>query len=109
MELRRDGQVAVIPGSSMGIGKAVARAYGLAGARVVLNSRDSTRAQAAAAELTAAGIDAFPVAADLARAAEVTELFAAADQQWGQIDVLVNNAGTSMIAPSERLSLADWQ
>ena len=109
MELRLDGQVAVITGSSMGIGKAIARTYGLAGARVVVNSRDGTRARAAADELMASGIDAFPVAADLARAADVARLFAAVDQQWGQIDVLVNNAGTSMIAPSERLSLADWQ
>src|SRR2546423_15696336 len=69
MELRLDGQVAVITGSSMGIGKAIARTYGLAGAHVVVNSRDSTRAQMAAAELTAAGIDTFPLAADLARPA----------------------------------------
>ena len=68
MELRLDGQVAVITGSSMGIGKAIARTYGLAGARVVVNSRDSTRAQAAADELTAAGIDAFPVAAEVCAA-----------------------------------------
>ena len=43
MELRLDGQVAVITGSSMGIGKAIARSYGLAGARVVINSRDGPR------------------------------------------------------------------
>src|SRR5438094_232743 len=67
------------------------------------------RGPPAADQLTAGGIDAFPVAADLARVDDVARLFAAVDQQWGQIDVLVNNAGTSMIAPSERLSLGDWQ
>jgi 3-oxoacyl-[acyl-carrier protein] reductase len=109
MELRLDGQVAVITGSSMGIGKAIAHIYGQAGARVVVNSRDSGRAAAAAAELQARGIEAAPLAADLARPEEVARLFMAVDAQWGQVDILVNNAGSSMIAPSEQLSLADWQ
>jgi 3-oxoacyl-[acyl-carrier protein] reductase len=109
VELRLDGQVAVITGSSMGIGKAIARAFGQAGARVLVNSRDSQRAAAAATELQALGIEAVPMAADLGQPAEVARLFAAVDRQWGQIDILVNNAGTSMIAPSEQLSLADWQ
>jgi 3-oxoacyl-[acyl-carrier protein] reductase len=109
MELRLDGQVAVVTGSSMGIGKAIAHVYGLAGARVVINSRDDARAQAVADEFAAEGIDAFPVAADIARAEEVARLFTVVDQQWGPVDVLVNNAGTSMISPSEHLPLADWQ
>ena len=45
MDLRLDGRVAIITGSSMGIGKAIARAYGQAGARVVINSRDQQRAR----------------------------------------------------------------
>jgi len=109
MELRLDGQVAVVTGSSMGIGKAIAHVYGLAGARVVINSRDDARAQAVADEFAAEGIDAFAVAADIARAEEVGRLFTVVDQQWGPVDVLVNNAGTSMIVPSEHLPLADWQ
>jgi 3-oxoacyl-[acyl-carrier protein] reductase len=109
MELRLDGQIAIVTGSSMGIGKAIARAYGQAGAQVVINSRDSGRARAAAEELEAEGIAAFPVAADLSRAAEIPTLFAAVDERWGPIDILVNNAGSSMVAASERLALADWQ
>lgn len=109
MELRLDDQVAIITGSSMGIGKAIARVYGRAGSRVVVNSRDEGRARAAAADLAAEGIDAFPVAADLAQAEGVTRLFEATDRQWGRLDVLVNNAGTNAIAPSEHLSLHDWQ
>lgn len=109
MELRLDGQVAIITGSSMGIGKAIARAYGRAGARVMINSRDAGRATAVADDLKGEGIEAFPVAADIARADEVPRLFAAVDERWGRLDILVNNAGTSMIAPSEELALADWQ
>jgi 3-oxoacyl-[acyl-carrier protein] reductase len=109
MELRLDGQVAIITGSSMGIGKAIAHAYGQAGARVVINSRDEGRAQGVADELIARGIAALPIAADIGQAEGVARLFAAVDGVWGQVDVLVNNAGTSMIAPSERLALTDWQ
>jgi NAD(P)-dependent dehydrogenase (short-subunit alcohol dehydrogenase family) len=65
MELRRDGQIALVTGSSMRIGNAVAKMYGHAGARVVVNSRDEARAQAATAALSAEGIETFPVAADL--------------------------------------------
>ena len=109
MELRLDGQIALVTGSTIGIGQAIARVYGLAGARVVVNSRDAGRARAAADSLAAEGIEAFPVATDLSRPEAVPALFDAIDDHWGPIDVLVNNAGTSMIAPSEELSLADWQ
>jgi 3-oxoacyl-[acyl-carrier protein] reductase len=109
MELRLDRQVAVITGSSMGIGQAIAQVYGQAGARVAINSRDEGRARAVADDLGSHGIEALPIAADVAHADGVARLFAAVDQRWGQVDVLVNNAGTSMIAPSEELALADWQ
>jgi 3-oxoacyl-[acyl-carrier protein] reductase len=109
MELRLDGQVAIITGSSMGIGKAIAQVYGEAGARVAINSRDEGRARAVADELGTQGIEALPVAADVGTTAGVARLFAAVDARWGQVDVLVNNAGTSMIGPSEALPLADWQ
>jgi len=109
MDLRLDGQIAVITGSSMGIGKAVAEIYGQAGARVVVNSRDERRARSVAGELTAAGINTFAVAADIADPAQVARLFAAVDERWGPVDVLVNNAGVSMIGPSETLPLDSWR
>ncbi|HVA90378.1 MAG TPA: SDR family NAD(P)-dependent oxidoreductase [Chloroflexota bacterium] len=109
MELRLDGQVAIVTGSTMGIGKAIALAYGQAGARVVVNSRDEARARGVADELGEAGVDAYPVAADVSQADEVARLFEATDQHWGRLDVLVNNAGTNAIGPSEHLALLDWQ
>lgn len=109
MELRLDGQVAVITGSSMGIGESIAQLYGEAGARVVVNSRDAGRAAAVADRLKAAGIDALPVAADVSKQEDVQRLFAEVDRHYGQVDVLVNNAGIAMISPSEQLSLEDWR
>jgi 3-oxoacyl-[acyl-carrier protein] reductase len=109
MELRLDGQVAIVTGSSTGIGKAVARAFGLAGARVAINGRDAARATETAQTLMAEGIDAISVVADVARPDGVAALFQAVDERLGPVDILVNNAGTSMIAPSEELALEDWQ
>jgi 3-oxoacyl-[acyl-carrier protein] reductase len=109
MELRLDGQIALVTGSSRGIGKEIARVFGHAGARVVVNSRDEGRAHDAAVALHAEGIDSFPVKADVSKADDVARLFDAVDKQWGPLDVLVNNAGTNAIAPSERLALSDWQ
>jgi len=109
MDLRLDGQIAVVTGSSVGIGRSVARLYGQAGARVVVNSRDHDRARAVAGELAAEGIDALPIAADVGDAAEIARLFATLDERWGAPDILVNNAGTSMIGPSETLPLESWQ
>jgi 3-oxoacyl-[acyl-carrier protein] reductase len=109
MELRLDGQVAVVTGSSMGIGKAIARVFGEAGARVVVNGRDVARVRAAADEISALGIEVLPVAADVSHEADVARLFASVDEQWGPVGVLVNNAGTNAIAPSEELALSEWQ
>jgi len=109
MDLRLDGQIAVVTGSSVGIGRSIARLYGQAGARVVVNSRDHDRARAVAGELAAEGIDALPIAADVGDAAEIARLFATVDERWGAPDIIVNNAGTSMIGPSETLPLESWQ
>src|SRR5438270_95566 len=109
MELSLSGKVALVTGSSMGIGNAIARAFGLAGARVVVNSRDASRAENAAKVLSAEGIDVLPWPADVSREADVARMFEAVDNRWGPIAILVNNAGTNAIAPSERLPIADWQ
>ena len=109
MELSLKGKVAVVTGSSMGIGSAIARVFGIAGARVVVNSRDAERARLAAAELATLGIEALPLAADVSSALDIARLFEAVDEHWGPVDILVNNAGTNAIGPSLELPLSDWQ
>jgi 3-oxoacyl-[acyl-carrier protein] reductase len=106
--MKLSGRVAIVTGSSMGIGEAIAGAFLREGARVVVNSREQARADQAAGRLGRAG-EVLPVAADVATRDGVDRLVAAAVGRWGRLDVMVNNAGTSMIAPSVELAEADWR
>jgi NAD(P)-dependent dehydrogenase (short-subunit alcohol dehydrogenase family) len=102
------GRVAVVTGGSSGIGEGIAVALSRAGARVVLVARDSSRLDAAAAGLRAAGGEAAWVSADLADRAEVERAAAAVTAAFGPPDILVNCAGVNVRPPLAELSIADW-
>jgi len=97
---RLEGKVAVVTGSSMGIGLAIARRFGAEGARLVVNSRDGARAEAAADELRALGCSAVAAAGDVSRPDDARRLAEAALAAHGGLDVWVNNAGINAIGPS---------
>jgi NAD(P)-dependent dehydrogenase (short-subunit alcohol dehydrogenase family) len=91
-------EVALITGSTSGIGLAVAHRLAADGFAVVLHSRSSSAAGAAlVAEIVAAGGDAIYVQADLADDSDRIRLVRSACEQWGRLDVLVNNAGISKV------------
>jgi len=102
------GKVALVTGSSQGLGRAMAEALGRAGAHVVINGRDAAKLAPIVAELTAAGIAASAVAADLGVRAEVDRLIAETIARCGRLDILVNNAGIIRRAPAADHSDADW-
>jgi len=79
----------------MGIGKAIARDLGSAGARIVLNGRTLSRLESTRDELRAEGIEAIAVASDVSSWEGAQALAEAALAHYGQIDILINNAGAS--------------
>jgi len=99
------GKRALVTGGNSGIGAAMARALGLAGARVVLVARRKAELQAAAQQLRAEGIEADTLSADLA---DVAALRAAA-QSAGTIDILVNAAGINLRQPFSEVTPEAWQ
>lgn len=102
------GRVAVVTGSSSGIGAGMATALAGAGARVVLVARDAGRLARAAAAVRDAGGEAATVRADLAERSQVLRAAAAVPDAFGQPDILVNCAGMNVRPPLAELSAADW-
>ncbi|MDE8702609.1 3-oxoacyl-[acyl-carrier-protein] reductase [Adlercreutzia equolifaciens] len=107
-----DRRVAVVTGSTRGIGRAIAHELAAAGMNVVVNS-SSERSLPAAEEVAAAltqefGVETLPVAANVAVEAEANALIDAAMEAFGRVDVLVNNAGITRDGLAARMSDEDF-
>src|SRR5688572_22360862 len=93
MKFSLKGHVAVVTGSSTGLGKAIALALGQAGAKVATNYfNDQARAEKALAEFRAADINAIMIRSDVTTEEGVNLLFAEAEKQLGKPDIIVPNA-----------------
>ena len=90
---RLTGKVAVVTGSSSGIGKAVALRFGEEGAKVVVVARRKTLCEETAKQICRKGGEAFVIATDISQEAQVGALYDKAVQQYGHVDIAVNNAG----------------
>ena len=95
-KFRLGGKKALVTGASRGIGKAIAIAYAEAGADVVLVSRKEDALRETAAEVERAGRKALVIPANCGKAADIAAL-AERVQEWGGIDILVNNAATNPV------------
>ena len=104
---RLDGQLALVTGSSAGIGFALARGLGQAGAALVLNGRDAGKLGAAAAALRAEGLVVHECAFDVTDAAASEAAVADVEARVGAIGILVNNAGITRRGAFHEQSVAD--
>lgn len=95
MDLHLEGKVAVITGGSAGIGKAAALQFAREGCKLAICGRSEERLAAAAAELRALGAEVYTHAVDVAELPALQGFVAAVCAHFGQIDIWVNNAGTS--------------
>ena len=105
---RLDGRIALITGSSGGIGLALARALGQAGARLVLNGRNAAKLEQAVAALRDQGLQVRGHLFDVTRGADVIAAVQAIEDGFGAIDILVNNAGMQKRMPLQDFPEADW-
>jgi ketoreductase RED2 len=97
------GKVALVTGSSSGIGAAIVSAFAEQDARIVVNSASSVEA---GERLAAALPDAIYVQADVADVASAERLVAQATERYGRLDIVVNNAGTTAVIPHHDLDAA---
>ena len=104
-----EGKVALVTGAAKRIGRSVALRLASEGADVVVNYRGSKReADEVVAEIAAMGRRAVAVQADVARRADVTAMFAAVENEFGRLNILVNNAGMFFSAKFEDLTEEQW-
>jgi gluconate 5-dehydrogenase len=103
------GRVALVTGSSGGIGRALALGLAQAGAEVVVNGRAAEKVEAVVAEIIADGGKARGAAFDVTDAAQVRAGVARIEAEIGPIDILVNNAGIQRRAPLEEFTEAAWR
>ena len=104
------GKVAVVTGSTSGIGLAYARAFAGAGANIVLNGMGApadVEKERSAIE-SDFGVKAVYSPADMAKPSEIAELITLAEKTFGSVDVLVNNAGVQHVAPIEEFPVDKW-
>ncbi|SDS95524.1 glucose 1-dehydrogenase [Mucilaginibacter mallensis] len=103
------GQAALVTGADSGIGKGVALALAMAGAKVIINHIDAHEiAQQTVDEITAAGGEAYAIHADVSNEADVQAMFAEMYKQYGTVDILVNNAGLQRDSKFVDMTIEQW-
>ncbi|SFE00732.1 hypothetical protein SAMN05216378_1953 [Paenibacillus catalpae] len=106
--MKFDGKVVVITGAGKGIGAALAEAYAAEGARVAALDRDAELVEQTVSRVTASGGQAAIYTADISRPKEIEAVFTAIEEQFGRIDVLINNAGLGIWKSPYDLALDEW-
>jgi NAD(P)-dependent dehydrogenase (short-subunit alcohol dehydrogenase family) len=102
------GRVAIVTGTSRGLGQGFARALAKAGADLVLTSRNRDSLQAFEAEIEAMGRRAISLELDVRNQESIEQMVSAAEGEFGHLDILVNNAGCNVRKPALEVTWDDW-
>ena len=109
MENNIEDKVVIITGASSGIGEATAVMLAERGAKVVLGARGLNRLEALARRIAKAGGEVAYAQTDVRRREDLTSLVKLALDRYGQLDVLISNAGIGPISPLDDLRVEDWE
>lgn len=102
-------KVAIITGSTSGMGRATAELFAKEGAKVVISGRNEQRAKEAVAKIKAQGFEAMYILTDTAKTEDLKIVFDKTIETYGTVDILVNNAGALSLSPLSTLDLDEWQ
>ena len=103
------GKVALVTGVGSGIGKATAKLFAYAGARVAGLTRSHDEAEATCAEIRNGGGEALALVADISHSAQLAQAIGAIQDAWGRLDIVVANAGINGLwAPVDEIGEKDW-
>ncbi|CAM3455471.1 MULTISPECIES: SDR family NAD(P)-dependent oxidoreductase [Saccharibacillus] len=103
-----ESMTVIVTGAAQGIGRAVAKSYAEKGARVVLADTQEPEGAAAAAEIRSEGGEAIFVPCDVSQEADITHLMRETIEAFGQIDILINNAGFGIWKSPYELTVKEW-
>ena len=103
------GKVVLITGGSRGLGLVMAREFAREGARIAICARRPDELEAARTDLKRRGAEVIAIPCDITQRAQVNEMVNVARDRFGQIDVLVNNAGVIQVGPIEVMTMEDYE
>ena len=107
--MKLEGKVAIVTGSTSGMGRATAKLFAEEGAKVVVTGRNEERAKKCVDDIKAAGNEAMYVIVDTSKLEDLQKLVDATMDAYGTIDILVNNAGMLSMSTLQDVSLEEWQ
>lgn len=107
--MKLKGKVAIVTGSTSGMGRATAELFAREGAKVVVTGRNEKRAKEVVDKIRSEGNEAIYVIADMLKIEDVKKIFDRTIEEYGTVDILFNNAGILSTTPITQLSLEEWE